>query len=265
MPKARILVVEDKSVIAQSLIDDLQSKEYPTPQKALTGEQAIEIMQKKPLTVDIVLMDIHLGDGEMDGIDTAAKIKEIHEGMPIIYISNYTDPPTLERAKKTNPADFCKKPIEIENLVLSIEIAYYNCYGGNNLKSAAKGDDKQLFFEGNDRIYIPYAYTYRRVDLDQLLKVTASTAQCILYTKEATYYLNMPLGKFESLCQHRNLIRINNSNIINTEKIVVFGNLTFVKIETQDGGVERINIGGGRYRQNMIDRFPFFQSKSVGK
>jgi len=68
MEKARILIVEDETIIAMEVESQLQRLGYEVTSVVDTGEKAISKAESdKP---DLILMDIRI-KGEMDGIDTA--------------------------------------------------------------------------------------------------------------------------------------------------------------------------------------------------
>jgi two-component system, response regulator PdtaR len=121
MTKAKVLVVEDQNIVALNIRNKLKNLGYIVPGTAATGEEAIK---KAELTnADLVLMDIML-KGEMDGIEAARAIKE-KLGIPILYLTAYTDDETLERAKTTEPAGYISKPFKEEDLHSNIEMALH--------------------------------------------------------------------------------------------------------------------------------------------
>ena len=87
MRKARILVVEDESVIAMDIQGGLKSLGYDVPVIASSGEEAIQ--QVEAVHPDLILMDIVLG-GDMDGVEAAKRIYAGHN-IPIIYLTAYSD------------------------------------------------------------------------------------------------------------------------------------------------------------------------------
>jgi len=256
MPEARILVVEDEVLVAQKMVEKLKTKGYESTHKVLSGKKALDFIEKNE--VDIVLMDIDLGDGEMDGIDTVIKIKECYSNIPVIYITNYTSPPVFNRAKKTQPYDFCKKNIDIDELSRSIEIAYYN-YQNNAKPKASNQAQLQAAFLENGGMFIFHERSYKRVNLNQMIKVRADRGQCILYTVEGRYTLNMPLANFEKQYKHPDLLRINNSFIINAQKVKEIKGKTHIIMEHYDAQEEWLRIGRGEYRNNVVIRFPFLR------
>ncbi|RZM75694.1 EAL domain-containing response regulator [Leptolyngbya iicbica] len=121
MPRCTVLVVEDEVVIAMDLQATLIKLGYDVPTIATSGEDAIH--QAIALQPDIVLMDIHLGQG-LDGIDAAQQIVETLE-IPIVYLTAYADEATLTRARTTLPFGYVLKPFEPRELKANLEIAFH--------------------------------------------------------------------------------------------------------------------------------------------
>jgi AmiR/NasT family two-component response regulator len=121
MTQATILVVEDEGIVAQEIKSRLEKAGYTVCGVAHEGERAVADAEK--LNPDLVLMDIRL-KGEMDGIEAAGLIRE-RCNLPVVYLTAYTDPATLERAKVKEPFGYVVKPFETRSLMVSIEIALH--------------------------------------------------------------------------------------------------------------------------------------------
>lgn len=121
MLPARILVVEDEKLISKSLQLQLGSLGYAIAGAASSGEDAVrQAIERQP---DLILMDIHLGDG-IDGVEAANLIrKEID--VPIIFLTAHSDDATLKRAKLAGPHGYLLKPYEDSDLKPAIEIGLY--------------------------------------------------------------------------------------------------------------------------------------------
>lgn len=119
MMSARIMVVEDERIVALNLKRKLRHLGYEVPAFAVSGEQALQkMMATRP---DIVLMDINI-DGNIDGIDTAARIpRELN--IPVIYLTAYAGEETLERARATKPYGYLLKPFSERELHATIQMA----------------------------------------------------------------------------------------------------------------------------------------------
>src|SRR6185295_12398617 len=94
-----IMVVEDESIVAMDLENRLRSLGYDVVASAGTGEEAL--FAAESTRPELVLMDVMLR-GKMDGIEAARVIHQRHR-IPIIFLTAYSDEPTLERAKAAEP------------------------------------------------------------------------------------------------------------------------------------------------------------------
>lgn len=129
MANAKILIVEDEKITSEHIKLGLESAGYQVVGMVTSGEEAIKKVEELP--VELVLMDIHL-KGEMDGIDAAEEIRE-RFGIPVIFLTAYSDENTVQRAKITEPSGyiikepfgFIKKPFLEDELHTIIEITLY--------------------------------------------------------------------------------------------------------------------------------------------
>jgi CheY-like chemotaxis protein len=114
----KVLIVEDDMIISLVVENMVKELGHEVVGKAVSGEEAIELANKeKP---EILLMDIRL-KGEMDGIDTVAKINETINPK-VIYLTGNSDRLNFERAKDTNFTDLIVKPFTIGDLDKSLKL-----------------------------------------------------------------------------------------------------------------------------------------------
>jgi len=121
MNNEKILIVEDEKIIALDLQRRLERFGYSVAGMASEGPAAVALAKERE--PDIVLMDIMLA-GEMDGIEAAAEIRKRY-GIPVIFLTAYTDEKTLERAKEVEPFGYILKPFKERELYTTIDIALY--------------------------------------------------------------------------------------------------------------------------------------------
>jgi PAS domain S-box-containing protein len=121
MSKAKLMIVEDERLVAADLEDKLVAMGYNVCGKAYSGEQAVLTAEKK--RPDLVLMDIKL-EGSMDGIEAAGLIKD-RFGVPIIYLTAFSDEHILQRAKVTEPFGYLLKPFQSRELRSIVEVGLY--------------------------------------------------------------------------------------------------------------------------------------------
>lgn len=125
MSKGKILVVENKGIIARDLQKTLQRLGYDVPSVVASAEAAIRTTEE--IEPDLVLMDVV--QGEPDGIEAANQIR-FRFNIPIVYLTAYSDDKTLDRAKHTEPVTYLLKPFSESALRAAIELALYQYKSG---------------------------------------------------------------------------------------------------------------------------------------
>ncbi|MFB6345311.1 MAG: PAS domain S-box protein [bacterium] len=111
-------IVEDESLVAEDLKMLLNDLGYEVSFRVSSGEECLESVDEHD--VDIVLMDINLGDG-MDGIETARKLREVN--IPAVFITAYSDEKTVNRARETDPLGYLSKPVNETDLRTTLAVA----------------------------------------------------------------------------------------------------------------------------------------------
>ncbi|HTL90153.1 MAG TPA: response regulator, partial [Leptolyngbya sp.] len=116
---ARILVVEDESVVAWHVQEALQTLGHQVIAIATSARQAIQIAtEQRP---DLVLMDICL-QGKNDGV-SAAEYLYLKLNLPVVYLTAHADEHTLKRATETSPFGYLMKPFQDADLHSTIQVA----------------------------------------------------------------------------------------------------------------------------------------------
>jgi diguanylate cyclase (GGDEF)-like protein/PAS domain S-box-containing protein len=131
--KPGILVVEDETIVARDLQQQLLEQGYVLLGHATTGEQAIELTGQ--LQPSLVLMDIHLA-GQLDGINAAQIIRNRFH-IPVVFLTAYAAEEVLARAKLSEPYGYILKPFSERELYTVIEMALYKHKTEMELREAA--------------------------------------------------------------------------------------------------------------------------------
>lgn len=117
--KVRILLVEDEAITALAINMALENMGYAACEPVATGRKALERLPlDKP---DVILLDINL-TGEMDGIETAQRVRDLCS-TPIIFISGYSSNELMARANAIAPVAIFVKPVRPQELQAAIETA----------------------------------------------------------------------------------------------------------------------------------------------
>src|SRR5262245_31583460 len=120
MSTGRILIVEDENIVAKDLQNTLTNLGYNVVGVLSTGEEALRVA--KGLNPDLILMDIMLTKGFIDGVEAAHRLK-YELDVPVIFITAYSDEGTLGRAKVTDAYGYILKPFNVRELQIAIEMA----------------------------------------------------------------------------------------------------------------------------------------------
>lgn len=118
---ARILVVDDEEdlqdLIRQKFRKKIKSEEYSFL-FAMNGREALETIDANR-DIDLILSDINMP--EMDGLTLLSNLKERNELLKTVIVSAYGDMKNLRVAMNRGAFDFVTKPIDFEDLDLTIQ------------------------------------------------------------------------------------------------------------------------------------------------
>lgn len=200
-----VLVVEDKLLIAEDIAAKLRKHGLTVAGICTSGEEAVE--KALALRPDLLLMDIALA-GEMDGITAAAIIKKAFD-VGIVYLSDLTDPQTLDRAKKTLPENYLAKPIQEAELIRAIDFAFYSF---NNRSSKASTSFDFVFLRTDNQAYI-------KIRLNDILYLEADRAYCKIVCKDKTYTMSTSMNHVNEQIRNPDFVKVHRSFIINVNNI----------------------------------------------
>lgn len=118
----RILIIENKIVLANDLAGYLKDLGYEVAGKVYSAEEAVRAVEEtRP---NLVLMDINLPWREIDGIEAAARIRSRFD-IPVVYLAGFSAKDALERAKRTEPYGYLSQPVALAELKSTVETALY--------------------------------------------------------------------------------------------------------------------------------------------
>lgn len=123
MNKSRLIIVEDEAIVSADIAIRLGELGYEVVGTAAAGKEALALAEQ--VHPDLVLMDIHLQDA-MDGIEAARELRK-RLGVPVVFLTAYSETATIQRAKLVEPLGFILKPVEDRELEIVLEMALYKC------------------------------------------------------------------------------------------------------------------------------------------
>ena len=117
-----ILLVEDDVIVALNEEMMLRREGYSV-ETVHTGEDAIALINQNPHMIDMILMDINLGDG-IDGTEAAQEILRVHQHIPILFLSAHTEREVVAKTEKITSYGYIVKNTGITVLATSIKMAF---------------------------------------------------------------------------------------------------------------------------------------------
>ncbi|MBC2839777.1 adenylate/guanylate cyclase domain-containing response regulator [Robiginitalea sp. SC105] len=118
---AKILVVDDETdlevLIKQKFRKQIRNQEYEFL-FANNGKEALEKLIEQPDT-DLVLSDINMP--EMDGLTLLSRLNELNPLLKAVIVSAYGDMDNIRTAMNRGAFDFITKPINFEDLTITME------------------------------------------------------------------------------------------------------------------------------------------------
>ena len=114
--KETLLVVDDEQDMLQLLKRSLEPDLNCTVATALSGEEAIRIVQAQPL--DLVLADIKMPD--MDGLELLGRIRQEQPWLTVVLMTAHGCIELAVQAIKAGAYDFITKPFDHDGLVLTL-------------------------------------------------------------------------------------------------------------------------------------------------
>lgn len=226
MEKYKILIVEDELLIAHHIKQYLEKENFECVGIAIGYNEAFKIINEKE--IDLVLLDVNLYGNET-GIDIAKELNKNYK-IPFIFITSYSDKPTLQALKDTYPMAYVSKPINFINLITTVEIVCNNIKNSNSKPFTFKIGENQININLNDLKYVKYK----------------NEENSLLVFRKDALLLQIPFTKFISLIPTNSLIQINSQTAINS---VFISEITNSKIFIQDEVFEIEEA----YKNNIIN------------
>jgi len=113
---ARILLLEDDSILSETLIELLESEGY-TITLAITGDLALDITYKNEF--EIMLFDVNVPD--INGFELLTMLRESGNSTPCIFLTSLNDIASLSKGFEVGADDYLKKPFDFDELLVRIK------------------------------------------------------------------------------------------------------------------------------------------------
>ena len=117
-PDTRILVVDDDAG-QRSLLDTFLSSQGFKIITAPSGEEALAVLDSQ--TVSMMISDVRMS--RMSGLEVLRRVREKRLRLPVLLVTAYADVRDAVNAMKDGAVNYLEKPIDLDELLLSVREA----------------------------------------------------------------------------------------------------------------------------------------------
>lgn len=124
----RILYVEDENELRENVVANLS----PFVKKIVTaenGKEGLDLYRSIRDQIDIIITDIMMP--QINGVEMVDSIRKIDKEIPVIYTTAFDESSLIMQTIKQSISGYVLKPIDIEELIESIERAYVSVENRN--------------------------------------------------------------------------------------------------------------------------------------
>jgi CheY-like chemotaxis protein len=126
IPLKKVMIVDDVNIMGEVIIEyfNISNPEVEVLY-ASSGEEALKIYNKNK-DIQIIFMDIVMHP--MDGYETTEQLKQKGCTSIIIGLTDMVDFESVTKAKSSGMLEVCRKPIQFNELKLTVEKYGYKIY-----------------------------------------------------------------------------------------------------------------------------------------
>ena len=180
-----------KNVVEKTMFDD--DRDY----KIKTFSSGEELLQENVGEIDILFLDIIMGD--INGMDTARKIREIDKNVEIIFTTALQE--YVFEAYEVRAFRYLLKPID-KNLLFNYLELCINELNSRNKKICLKNKSDMIVLNTDDILY-----------------VEVIRKEITIYTETENYSIKMSLKSLEDMLNGKNFFKCHNSYLVNLDKV----------------------------------------------
>lgn len=234
----KIAICEDEKEI-QRLIEDYINNilkniniEYEIEKYSL-GEELLECSLKN---IDILLLDIQMG--QINGMDTARKIREVDNDMEIIFITSLID--YVQEGYEVRAYRYLLKPIELEELKKHV----LTC-----IKEIEKNKNNYIVIKNKSNTY--------KIDSNEIKYIEVQKKDMLIHTINKSFDARYSLEKIEKDLKQDKFVRCHKSFLVNLSYVENIKTNTLV---LESG--EEVPVSRYRYK-DIKERFLKFLGDTI--
>lgn len=208
----KILIVEDEIITATDLKETLEKYHYTITGIARNFKEVKELLDVR--IPDLVLIDIHLKNSPMGGVDVAAFLNSGYH-IPFVFLTANADPHTYKEASLTHPAAYLLKPYRPKELAFQVDLAY------RNFKENQSTHADPL---SADSLFLPYERGHQRIQKKEVSMIEADGSYVNIYVQGRTlpYKFSMNIGYLMQFFATPSFFQVSRSYVVNLAHIERF-------------------------------------------
>ncbi|MEG1131561.1 MAG: LytTR family DNA-binding domain-containing protein [Romboutsia sp.] len=200
----KIALCEDEQLQRETIknyIDEIIRKDDKN-YELVEFESGESLLNKYPKGLDILFLDIQMGD--INGMDTARKIREFDENVEIIFITGVWE--YIQEGYEVRAYRYLIKPVDFENFKTQLSLCI-----------------KDIEKQKKSNILVTYKSESNKVDINSILYIETDNRNTIIHTIDKSYKSNMGINKLEKDLEDKSFVRCHNSFLINLQHISKIG------------------------------------------
>jgi CheY-like chemotaxis protein len=108
-----VLIVEDDKEVRKIAVRILENQGYKVLE-ASQGSEALSLCKEHRKPIHLMLVDVVMPG--LDGRELAERVKSLHPGMKVLYMSGYTDNAIIHHGVLEKGMNYIQKPFTLEGL-----------------------------------------------------------------------------------------------------------------------------------------------------
>ncbi len=144
----KILLLEDDTLFAETLIDLLEEEGYEVVH-VTHGQDALDATYTQRFALYILDINVPL----LDGVSVLQLLRDADDETPAIFLTSHTDKQMIKKGFESGCDDYITKPFENDELLLRVQARLRRYKGGANLQVGSLVHDlehKRVLCDGKD-------------------------------------------------------------------------------------------------------------------
>jgi DNA-binding LytR/AlgR family response regulator len=167
---------------------------------------------------------------------------------PLVFVTSYSDPTIIERAKRISPAGFIVKPFNTNDIHAIVEIVLYNKRTKPASETTVVKSPNDSPYLVNDAVFIKADNAFERVQYEDIYYVEANGNMVNIFTKNRDYNIRKSMKEIEDILPSQFFLRVQKSFIVHLGQIESFNTK---EITLRKGAVVQV---GRQYYNSLLSK-----------